>query len=496
MTQSQSTFSRFLGGTIATGFGKLSIVLVGFINLIITARMLSVEELGAFALLQVIANFLVELSSFGLHLAVPKFISGVEDEDEQIRFASTIFYFRVVTLIVTALIALLAHQAFANLFGGSLMLNLVLYIPVLLILDGMWLLLATYLQGLLKFKVIGLVNFITSMLNFLGVILFVVVLDMGVLGLIYARITSHILGYSYAFISTRIVPKLEFDMGILRKLLVFGFPLQVNYILTFIFLRIDTFIIGILLGPLQVGYYEIARKIPDSLEMIYDSFRQVYYPFVSKFHEQGEKKKFSEMLNTSTRLITFIVILGALIIFAFGDEIVTLLFSYQYLASVPAFFFLMIALALTLLDYTLGYSLVAIDQADKPPIINVVRTAVSFIGYLLLVPRLDITGAALATALGSLFAVPLNVFFLRRKKVDVNVLDFVKSFLVFLALVGLHFLLNLPGILEGVLIILAYLLGGFVLSIYKTSDVSILFNEIKNMWDRYLGRLQSRRTQA
>src|SRR5690606_41186575 len=74
----------------------------------------------------------------------------------------------------------------------------------------------------------------------------------------------------------------RFDRQVLQELLRFGFPLQLNFVLSFVFSRADTFLISVLLGPAQVAFYEIARRIPDSVSDAYEAFVQVYFPSVAQ----------------------------------------------------------------------------------------------------------------------------------------------------------------------------------------------------------------------
>jgi O-antigen/teichoic acid export membrane protein len=53
------------------------------------------------------------------------------------------------------------------------------------------------------------------------------------------------------------------------KIFKFGFPLGLNSILTFIFAKIDRFVIGATIIPEGVAYYEKAAKGSDNSRRIY-----------------------------------------------------------------------------------------------------------------------------------------------------------------------------------------------------------------------------------
>ncbi len=490
-----SMVSRFIRGTLATGFGKIAIVGLGLLGLMITTRVLPADELGAFMLLQVIIRFLANVSGLGFQLTVPKFIAGTEDPVAQRRLVNTVIYFRVFTIALTIAVAMLSAQPLFNFFDAAVY-DIAVYLPGLLFLDSFGKLLHSILQGTLRFKSIGAVNTLSSVGYFILLLLLVVLLRQGVRGLIYARLISRTLSYSYGYLAAKIEFRLEFDLALLKEMLIFGFPLYINYILTFIFTKIDTFIIGGFFGSAEVAFYETARRLPDSFEQLYDAFREVYYPFMARLFAAGAHAKLTAMLNYSTRWISFFSIFGALGTFLFGKELIVLLFSDKYLPSVPVFILLMIGLNASLLDYTLGYSLVAIGESNKPPAINVLRTGVNFAGYLVFIPLFGVAGAALAGLVGSFAANPLNVYFLRRRAVAVDMMGYVKPILIFSAYLCIAIVLGINSIFGGVLIIALFLVTCILLSVVTIEDIVTIANEVRKILSNYLGKAPTGPTEA
>jgi O-antigen/teichoic acid export membrane protein len=64
---------------------------------------------------------------------------------------------------------------------------------------------------------------------------------------------------------------------------------------------------------------------------------------------------------------------GTLVAVVFGRDVIRLLFSETYLPCYVPFVLLMVGLVLKVTENTLGYSLVAIGDSDKPLIVNAVR---------------------------------------------------------------------------------------------------------------------------
>lgn len=496
MSGSGSLLSRFIGGTISIGLANLSTMLLGLLGTMVAARHLPAEAFGAFVLLQVVASLLTQVSSAGLELSIAKFITSTEDEGHKRQLINTAICFRLLTVFIVSLVVLIARSTLPTVFGSSLLPNLALFVPLLFFLESSSNLLKSVLQGFFLFKRIGISDFIASLFNSLLIAVFVLFLDRGVMGLIYARVISLSLSCAFLYFSTPIKKQLEFHFNMLKGVLAFGFPLQINDILTFIYHRIDTLIIGALLGSADIAYYEIARRIPDSFARLYQAFRSVFFPFMSRLFALGEQKKAARMLNHSTRLISFISSLGALIALAFGHDVITALFSERYLPSVPAFVLLMIRLNIGLVSDVLGTSLVAVGDPNKAAVTNVVHMALSLMGNLIFIPIFGVVGAALASLAGTSATPPLNVLFLRRRRVDVRAGDYLKPIVVFGAYLLLVLLLKPISLLQKALVIPLFIPPCVFLSVITKEDLVALLGEAKLTLFKPLRNLRSRSTRT
>jgi O-antigen/teichoic acid export membrane protein len=396
---------------IASGIGMV----LGFASMAVIVRYVAPAEFGAFVLLQVFFIFLSEVSGFGMTLAVPRLMTSTEDPQRQWDVINTALYFRLATVAVVSGLLFLGGPSVMGWFDSPLLAALMIYLPVLFALESLGKLFKAILQGFFRFKAIGIVEFLSSGANFALVLVLLIYFEAGLQGVVYAKVLSLLIAYGYAYLRASIRHQVRFDVPLLKEMLVFGVPLQANYVMSFIFMRIDTLIIGAMLGAAGTAFYEVARRIPDSLFRFYEAFRAVYYPSISSLFAQGQRDTATRVLNNSVRWVSFVTILGAMIALLFGEDIITLLFSADYRASVPAFVLLMVALNLTMIETTLGYSLVAIGDSDQPLIINVVRSITSLVCNIVLIPQLGFVGAALASIIGNVVTIPLNILFLWKR---------------------------------------------------------------------------------
>lgn len=476
---SETLLSKFIKGTFSTGVGNIFSLVLNLFGTMIAARHLSEDSFGAFVLVQVVALFVAQISSFGLNATIAKYITSTEDVDHRRELFNSAILFRIASIVIFCIFVLVFRKALAALFDSSLILELTVFVLPLFALESLKGLLLSALQGFFRFRRIGLTFLIDSFFNLFFLVGFIFMLDAGVFGLIYARIISLSLAVSFAYISAPISKRIEINISSLKKMLRFGFPLQINDILTFIFRRIDTLIIGALLGPADIAYYEIARKIPDSLAKLIEAFRSVFFPFISQLHSRGDRSRMTMLINNSTRFVSFAGASASLVVLLFGNEIISLLFTEKYLPSVPVFAVLMVTLCISASSNLIGTSLVAVGQSNKPAIINTVHSGVSLLANLILIPILGIIGAAFSNLAGNSVSNPLNVIFLRRSGVSINVWSYLKPILALGVCLMPILLLNPSTIMQKLLFMILFAVACGLLSVVTSEDLSTLRSEIR-----------------
>ena len=206
-------------------------------------------------------------------------------------------------------------------------------------------------------------------------------------------------------------------------------------------------------------------------------------------------KKAESLLQDALRLITFISLSVAAIVFLFGKDIIRLLFSERYVVVAPVFFVLMLALTFTLIGYLLGKSLVAVGESDKPAKINLVHGAISLLLSRLLIPFMGILGAGITEFTGPIVTNPLNYFFLN-KKFPMNTLSaYLKPILIFAGWLVLVVLIPMDYFLVKIAALILYVSVNFAFSVIKREDISFIQSEVYRVAKAFLQRMSVRRVQ-
>lgn len=405
----------------------------GLLTTAIIARRVPAEVFGEFVLMQVIASALSRVTSFGMTLSIARFVTMEEDERGVATLINTTLSFQPLRIILVGASVFLFRGALFKAFSLEADRTILIFILGFFVFESLRLVLEAILQGLFQFKAIAKSNLISSAAGFVLLVVLVLDFKLGLVGLVYSRLAAFCVSDLYLFSRIPVKWRLKCDIQTLKKLIKFGSPLQVNDVFSFLFGRLDTLVIGSLLGPSQIAYYELARKIPDSLGNLFNTYLSVFFSYLSRLLGRGERREASDLVNHSARLVSFCGLAVAVVTACFGREIIKLLFSAKFISVAPTFVVLSVAVTVTYLDSTLGYALVAAGDSGKPAVINTLHAAVSIACLFLLVPRFGIIGAAIATLAGFIAVVPLVLIFLRRRGVDTIPMDCVKPYIIFVA---------------------------------------------------------------
>lgn len=475
-TSSNPSNPNVLSSTISLSIFSIVNLVLGLVGTIIVTHTFSAYDFGIYVLILVVVSFLVQISTLGLEMSLARFISGTEDGVRKERFLGTAIFARVITLILVGALSWFAAPVFRMMFGQSLNKEILVYALFLFLLTSLNGLLKSILQGSFLFARIGFTDLIANFTNLILLVIFVYEFDGTIVHLVLARILAYIPSIVFALISIPVRKRILFDADVFKELMKFGFPLQVNDILNFVFLRIDSIVVVAALGPVNMAIYEVARRIPDYLRNIFEPFRSVYYPFLTKRYVLGDHAKADRLLNDSTRFVAFVTFFGTAIAMLFGKDIIRLLFSEKYLSSSPVFTILMINLSISLISNVMGTSLVAVGDTQKPAVINFFHALASWLCSLLLIPWLGLAGASIASMIGTIVAFPLNRHFLR-KRLDLKDVPYLKPIALFCGWGLLVFLIKPEMLFVKAALLIVFILACVFLSIITKRDLALFLKD-------------------
>ncbi len=483
--------SQAVAGTAWLTVANVITMVLGLGLAIASTRKFSADVYGSFILLSLISGLLSQLTTLGFGLAIPRFLATSEDTLRKELLVNTFLTLRLIAFGVMTIIALAMAPLLFKLFhveGGT---SAFVLVVMMFFLGSVTSTMQSILQGFLQFKEIAIWDVASSFLNLILVFVFVLLPISGLAVLAYSYVVAYLIAGVYMFVSIPVRKHLLIEISLMKDIIKFGFPLQLNDILSYFYNSIDTLMIAALLPTADIAYFSIARRIPDSLLSFFDSYTTVFFPLFSRLHAANEHEKAELLLHNALRLVTFVSLSLAGITLLFGKDIMRLLFSDKYVVAAPVFFMLMVALVLTLIGYLLGKSLVAVGESDKPAKINLVHVAVSLLSNWLFLPMLGIIGAGITEIAGPTVTNPLNYIFLIRKYPMHVLSSYLKPLVIFACWTALIFLIPVDNLVFKIVAFVLFVLANVFFSVITKEDFSFAWAETEKMLKAIAHRLET-----
>lgn len=415
--------TSFYTGVLLTSFGSMSNIVVLFAETVVAVRILSPEIYGVYVLLVAVANFLVMGIDFGCKIAVTQQIASAES-NEQSTIVNSVILFRLVCCAMMALIIWAAQDILLWLEPAGNLLLYASWIPAMFIVTSLDQLVEAMLKGFKQYKHVAIAQTLRSILRFVLTVLFLSVFGMGILGVVASWITSFALSFAFQYYVLPIRKRLTVSLPVLRRVLKFGAPIQATYFLWHVSGQVQVVILSSFAGTASVALFDVAAKIPTALQRFSESFISVYFPTMSSLLSSKQNEKAAWMLDQSLKLSSFLSGIGVLFAVLFSRDIMTQLFSSEYSGAALAFSIMMVAFHMMFLVNLLGYTLTSAGYPQLSLVENSVRATVSLVASIILIPWLNVNGAAASRLLSNYASNPVAIWMLRKKDIPVTMSSF------------------------------------------------------------------------
>jgi O-antigen/teichoic acid export membrane protein len=465
--------SSYSQGVFLTGTSTAVSIALLFLETVVAARLLDVDNLGLYVLLVVVIEFLVMVVDFGCATAATQLIASA-DPVRQEAIANSILVFRTLLLVMISLVTYLARNALLLLDPSGVVLKYTIYVPAMMFVASLDELLTAILQGFQAYHHMAIAQIVRSVLRAVLSLVFLIALRWGLMSLVYSWIISYALSTAYQYLVLPISKRLYCQRSLLGDILRFGLPLQGMRVLWFALGRINLLLVGAFTGPSGVAYLNVASRIPNALFRLAQSYLAVYFPTVTELLANEKRDRARWMLDQSLRLLSFILALGALVAVFYSKQLTTFLFSNKYAPSIPVFGLLMIELHISVLLSLMGYTLTAAGHPGRSLSQSSVSTVLTIVTNLLLIPPLGFIGSAYASLVADYITNPICVRLLRRTGIQTAVGPFVKQTLLLWLCVVLFWWVQPTAFVYKVALVVLFLVLNMVWSTISIGDLRMV----------------------
>ncbi|MHB8481162.1 MAG: lipopolysaccharide biosynthesis protein [Nitrospiria bacterium] len=296
---------------------------------IIVARLLEPEDYGLMSMASILTGYVEVFSELGLGAAI------IQRKNITQKELSSNFWFSIGLGCLFATLSFFLAYPTAWVFREQRVVPITQIISMLFIIGAVMVVPYNILQRELRFKTIGLVNFLAVVISSSSM-LFMAYRGFGVWTLINGTIILRMATVLLVMKVSKWKPDIHFQWSEVRSFLSFGLYVAGSRSFFYFFQRADVLIVGRLLGTQSLGYYSLALQLASTpTNRIISMVNQVLFPVFSRFQDDLIKKQ-GLYLRMTKYIALFVVPLflsGAI----WGDEIIRTMLDQKWIPLIFLF---------------------------------------------------------------------------------------------------------------------------------------------------------------
>ena len=461
---------KFVSDVGVTFFATMTQTALAFSITIILGKWFGPDELGLYRIVLTIFGLTSICAAIGIPSAVIKFVAEYKDNKKKVDEITS-------TALIVVFVSGIAFTVLFFFLSGTLasafhMLRLEDLLHVLSFIFPFALINNTLLGLLNGYRRMRLFAFVIIARGGLAVIVTIIFVSAGlgskgaVLGLVIAECLTSLLlfGISYRYINLAFKNCIPTAIQLIK----FGAQIVGANAINSLNKQLDIILIGLFLFPSDVGYYAAAVGLSRFFWLIPASIQRITYPATSEYWSKKNFVPLGKMINKSIKYSSLILVFIAMVVFFYGEFIMTTLFRKDFISSFLPLQILLIGTVIRGgLAHPIGASLTGIGRPDLVLKLTAFMLFTNVVFDILLIPRFGILGAAIATSISLSIGAFINLILIVK-------IMFIK--------IQWKWLVKLIGIVLALITLFKYgarfindlLLGSFLLFAYLTFTIVFL----------------------
>lgn len=398
--------------------------LIGYLVRFVFARNLTVEEFGLFYSVLSFLGMFVIFKSFGLDLALVKFIPEFQHKKQFDRIKSSIIFVAIFQ-VITNCIFLLAIYFLAGLLGK----NFFKYENADVVL--IWMTIATLIDSIvnvIKFSMQGFKEMhyysgidLIRMILILAISFFAFKLNLKFASPIIAYLIAPIIIiiiFGFILIN-KVFPEfrksnVSIDKDLAKKLWHYGIFIMITTVGGMILGYTDTMVLTAFTSLSAVGLYNAALPTANFLTYFPKAIAAILLPLTSELWAKNKKKELNTGMTLLYRYSIITIVPLVLIMVSFPNLILTLFFGPDYVPASDALIILSIGMVLTPLYVINGNFFSGIGKPQLHSKIVFSGAIINLIMNLILIPFFGIIGAAITTSLSNIVMFIIGLAYMKK----------------------------------------------------------------------------------
>lgn len=402
------------GGAVMTAVSQVTVALTGALATVAVARLLGPEGTAAYTVALSLFVMLMTVSTLGLESGMTYLVSsrrwGPRAAFAQAQVAALVLGLAGIGL------GLAARAIVPDAFEG------VSTVLVLVVCAGLpfalsWLFssfIALAVDAYERYVIAPALQSAVALLGVAGL-----AAAFGIEGAIAGLAGSHVIAAAAMLVwSRRRLPPDEVDspsgLRPMREAVSFGIKTYSAHALQFLNFRLDLFILNAVAAQAKVGHYAVAISVTSAMWLLPSALSAVVFPRVAALTGTGETEHRAMVEEKSLRHVAVITVVSALLLGLGLIALVEVVYGPEFrdaialgLILLPGVSLIGIANVLSATTVGRGYPIYSLYTA-------LISTPPTIVLYVLLVPSLEATGAALASTISYALSFVLSAWYFRR----------------------------------------------------------------------------------
>ncbi len=408
MEELNNSLKKIAKGAIFVLMGLFISKFLGYIFRFIIARM-GPEQYGLFYLGMTFFNFFSMVSILGMKDGITRYISYYSGKrnKEGIKgvISSSVRIGIISSMIIAIPLFIFSNYLSINLFHNPSLSPILKILAVAIPVNTLGIIFLASLRGFQNVKYeVYIRNIAENSIKIIISAIFIF-LGFGILGVAFAYLIALSFTLILSFHFMKKVSHLEKGIrgtSIGKELLFYSTPLLFAGFMLIFLTSTDTFMIGIFKNTFQVGIYNAVIPIAQLLYVFPEGLLFLFLPVLTKIYAEGKTTLIKPIYKTLTKWTFMFNIIVISLIILFSKQILRILFGPEYSAGSNALIILIMGFFLAHLMMA-GTLLFLVFKKTKIHSLNLfIAAIVNIILNYLLIPRLGITGAAIATSISFL----------------------------------------------------------------------------------------------
>ncbi|MBR3043373.1 MAG: oligosaccharide flippase family protein [Oscillospiraceae bacterium] len=434
--QTQKRSKLFIENILVYGLGGMISKFIPLIMLPIIVRLYPNKSyMGLNDLSHNFISFAAALAVCGMYDAMFRLFFDSKSKEWQQKVCSTAFLFVTGTSLVLFVICLLLRKVIAvGYFDDSqyVSLTIVTVVGFLVSATNQIVSAPTRIQN--KRKVFLVTNTVSPFISY-AIAVPLILKGYYIMAMPIATVIAAVtLELSFAVMNRSYFSVKSFDKSVLKDLLKVGLPLLPNFLIYWVYNSSDKWMINKILNAEETGTYAVASRIGHISNLIYTAFAGGWLYFAYSTMDDDDQIQMKSRIFEYMSAISFAATVGLM---AISKLLFTLAFPADYLSGYLVAPYLFLAPLSLMLYQILANQFTIVKKTYMNLLTLSIGAVLNIVLNLVLIRKIGIEGASIATMVGYLVSIMLCVFWLRRmkliaitKKTVVNVCILLSYFIV------------------------------------------------------------------